>query len=91
MSKSQGITQKDNTPPRSIVVVWLAIVFTALIAVYGLWNINIAMRDTDKLTQTVMSLNEARAKHEKAILELKECYNQKTTCTIDAKDLEISN
>ena len=38
-----------------------------------------------------MSLNEARVKHEKAILELKECYNQKTTCTIDAKDLEISN
>ena len=91
MSKLQGITQKNSTSPRSTVVIWVAIILTALIGIYGLWNINIAMRDTDRLTQTVMSLNEARVKHEKAILELKECYNQKTACAIDAKDLQISN
>ena len=71
-------------------MIWAAIITLALVNAYAIWNISIAFDTIDRNQRYATSLNESRVKHERAILKLQECFNQKAdTCTVEAKDFWI--
>lgn len=70
------------------IIVLVISVVALLTSAYAVWNVYEIAPDTTRAFQDINSLNTGRVKHEKAILRLQDCYDQKVkTCTIKEEDL----
>lgn len=84
--KSQAVQSRFN------IIVLIISVVALLTSAYAVWNVYEIAPDTTRTFQDINSLNTGRVKHEKVILELQDCYNQKAdTCTIKEEDMRLSD
>jgi len=73
------------------IIVLIISVVALLTSAYAVWNIYEIAPESTRTYYSIDKLNEGRVKHEKAILKLQDCYNQKVdTCTITEEDMRLA-